>query len=528
MILVGPRRNGDAHDAQAITELEDIARLSMEVVSLHARGDGSEQLAQREPSLDADPFARRWTGPCVHSRDRGGGGGRGGGGRGGGGGGGRGGGGEERLRHALTPTAYAVSPAEAAAALVLPALPGRAAPGGRQACRAPINRPVRVPTQRSSFRAGRSRSCSPTSRARPGSWPSSGMTPTPGSFSTIGGSSARDRGAGRGRGRHPGRRVLRGVPRTRPMRSAADPRRAARHGDAPVARPPRRSGSGWSIHPARPRLEGRGYVGIEVHRAARIVAAAHGGQVLPLRGGASTLTARTSCPTGSRLRRARRASAQGPRPDRTPLPASRTPDLIRGVPPAADRSTIGRTTCPCRPSAFVGREVELAAIEAQLATNAVRLITLIGPGGSGKTRLALRAAADQVERLNDRVFFVDLAAGTDTESALAAIARAIGFTQTRAAATRRAQAWVPRPARPPGPRDFEYRTRCADVRLLRKRRPDVDPRDLLPVGGNRIARSRSTARRQRRDEVRGRPNVSTDVTGTELHYLADTLFDLQT
>ena len=194
-----------------------------------------------------------------------------------------------------------------------------------------------------------------------------------------------------------------------------------------------------AIHTGEARLEGRGYVGIEVHRAARIVAAAHGGQVL-LSEAASTLT-QDQLPDGVTLVELGEHRLKDL--DRTErLFQLAHPELIREFPPL--RTLDYRpNNLPVPASAFVGREVELAAIEAQLATNAVRLITLIGPGGSGKTRLALRAAADQVERLNDRVFFVDLAAVTDTESALGGHRpRDRIDPDARAAAARRAQARV--------------------------------------------------------------------------------------
>ena len=66
------------------------------------------------------------------------------------------------------------------------------------------------------------------------------------------------------------------------------------------------------------------------------------------------------------------------------------------------------------------------------ADESVRLLTLTGPGGIGKTRLALRAAADQLDRFEDGAFFVDLAAARDSEAVLAAIASAIGFEATAA------------------------------------------------------------------------------------------------
>jgi hypothetical protein len=85
------------------------------------------------------------------------------------------------------------------------------------------------------------------------------------------------------------------------------------------------------------------------------------------------------------------------------------PDLADGFPPPA---TLDRrpNNLPTQTSAFVGRDAELAQIGSRLADEAVRLLTLTGPGGTGKTHLALRAAADEIDRFEDGVFFVDLSA----------------------------------------------------------------------------------------------------------------------
>ena len=76
------------------------------------------------------------------------------------------------------------------------------------------------------------------------------------------------------------------------------------------------------------------------------------------------------------------------------------PDLPASFPPLA---TLSRRTSelPGEPSAFVGRAAELKKIGERLEDESVRLLTLTGPGGIGKTRLALRAAADQVDRFED-------------------------------------------------------------------------------------------------------------------------------
>lgn len=83
---------------------------------------------------------------------------------------------------------------------------------------------------------------------------------------------------------------------------------------------------------------------------------------------------------------------------------------------------------PPQSTPFVGRESELRAIAAQLAAPACRLLTLVGPGGIGKTRLALQAAAAQIENFPQGVYFVPLAALSSGEFLVAAIAEALHFS----------------------------------------------------------------------------------------------------
>ena len=85
-----------------------------------------------------------------------------------------------------------------------------------------------------------------------------------------------------------------------------------------------------------------------------------------------------------------------------------------------------RHNLPARTSSFLGREVELAALRQLLDREQVRLVTLTGPGGTGKTRLAIEAAAEQVDRFDDGVFLVDLSGEREAEDAFAAMARTLG------------------------------------------------------------------------------------------------------
>ena len=87
------------------------------------------------------------------------------------------------------------------------------------------------------------------------------------------------------------------------------------------------------------------------------------------------------------------------------------------------------TNLPAQPNAFIGRERELAETRALLERDDVRLLTLIGPGGTGKTRLALQLAADVVERFANGVFFVSLAPIRDWELVVPTALRTLGLRE---------------------------------------------------------------------------------------------------
>ncbi len=89
-----------------------------------------------------------------------------------------------------------------------------------------------------------------------------------------------------------------------------------------------------------------------------------------------------------------------------------------------------RKNLPVQPTPFIGRQAEVKAAKDLLTRADVRLVTLIGPGGTGKTRLALQTAAELIDHFKDGVYFVDLAPFREPESVLAAIARTIGVKET--------------------------------------------------------------------------------------------------
>lgn len=112
-------------------------------------------------------------------------------------------------------------------------------------------------------------------------------------------------------------------------------------------------------------------------------------------------------------------------------PVSVTP--ISTTPPTAPNPDVtlhqNRSTLPAAATSLIDRQAELAAIRALLGSSQVRLLTLTGPGGSGKTRLALKAAWDVAEQFAAGAIFVPLASLRDPELLLQTIAQACGLKQ---------------------------------------------------------------------------------------------------
>jgi predicted ATPase/class 3 adenylate cyclase len=164
------------------------------------------------------------------------------------------------------------------------------------------------------------------------------------------------------------------------------------------------------VHTGTPLLTEEGYVGLDVHRAARIAAAGYGGQVLVSASTAALVKADLHDLGEHRLKDLQAAE--------------RIYQLGEGdFPPL---KSLFRTNLPIPSTPFLGRERELAEVLGLLTRDGLRLVTLVGPGGTGKTRLALQAAAEAAEEFPDGLWWVSLAPLRDPSLLLPAVAQTLG------------------------------------------------------------------------------------------------------
>jgi predicted ATPase/class 3 adenylate cyclase len=177
------------------------------------------------------------------------------------------------------------------------------------------------------------------------------------------------------------------------------------------------------LHTGEGKLGGENYLGLDVHRAARIAAAGHGGQIVL--SDTTRALAGTDLPAGATIRE---------------LGAHRLKDLanperlfqlvVPGLPgdfPALRTLDARANNLPVQLTSFVGRETEIAAVGELL--DRARLVTLTGPGGTGKTRLALQVAAERLTRYADGVFFVELAPINEPDMVASTIGAALAVRE---------------------------------------------------------------------------------------------------
>ncbi len=171
------------------------------------------------------------------------------------------------------------------------------------------------------------------------------------------------------------------------------------------------------IHTGEPELTDEGYVGLDVHRGARIGAAGHGGQVL-LSAATRGLVDIEAVDLGEH----RLAGIERPEHIYGVL----ADGLAREFPPlrASDAS---EPELPTWLTTFIGREAELAQVAERLADPEASIVTLVGPGGAGKTRLACEAGRRRWQDHGDHVAFASAIAVNDADGLLISIAAGIGF-----------------------------------------------------------------------------------------------------
>jgi predicted ATPase/class 3 adenylate cyclase len=177
------------------------------------------------------------------------------------------------------------------------------------------------------------------------------------------------------------------------------------------------------LHTGEGRLAGDNYVGTDVNRAARIAAAGHGGQIL-LSDATRALVA-PRLPAGVTLR-----DLGSHRLKDLPEPERIWQLDIEGLPvefPPIRSLDARPNNLPLPTSSLIGRTAELAAVVDLIREQ--RLVTLTGPGGTGKTRLAIAAAHHLIADFEDGAFFVALQDARDRHAAAAAVALALGVRE---------------------------------------------------------------------------------------------------
>ena len=176
----------------------------------------------------------------------------------------------------------------------------------------------------------------------------------------------------------------------------------------------------FGIHTGTPILTSEGYVGTDVHRASRIADAGHGGQIL-----VSAATAALVEADPFKL---------------VDLGKHRLKDLAQperlfqlGTDAFPPIKSLSPSNLPTPTNAFLGRHAELERVRELLEDRSIRVVTLTGPGGIGKTRLAVQAATESSHRFPDGRWWVPLAPLSDPHLVHSALAAALTSEEPRGA-----------------------------------------------------------------------------------------------
>src|SRR5712692_3407733 len=180
------------------------------------------------------------------------------------------------------------------------------------------------------------------------------------------------------------------------------------------------------LHTGEPQQTVDGYVGLDVHLAARIMSVGHGGQVLLSQ--TTRHLVEHHLPAGVSLRDLGEHRLKDLQ-QKSHLFQLVIDSLLADFPPLLTLDAHPHNL-PVQPTPLIGREREVAAVQQLLLREDVRLLTLTGPGGSGKTRLGLHVAAELSDHFTDGIYFVNLAPISDAELVVPTVAQTLGVKES--------------------------------------------------------------------------------------------------
>ena len=180
------------------------------------------------------------------------------------------------------------------------------------------------------------------------------------------------------------------------------------------------------LHTGEPQRTADGYVGLDVHLAARIMSVGHGGQVLLSQTTRHLVEHHLPAEVGLRDLGEYRLKDF---PQKNHLFQLVIADLPADFPLLKTLDAYPHHL-PVQPTPLIGREREVAVVQQLLLREDVHLLTLTGPGGSGKTRLGLHVAAELSDHFTDGIFFVNLAPLSDAELVVPTIAQVLGVKES--------------------------------------------------------------------------------------------------